>query len=180
MGRSGSSVTLSWVAPTSDGGGGLRGYRVEMKAAASGEWQLCHGLVPGPECVVAGLAPGETYRFRVAAVGPAGAGEPVYLPQTVKLGEWPTHAGLLLFPLILQTPSATPLPGAQTFPLPRLAHLLTHCSSPNMPPCWTLSPSVHLYTLRSSPCTPSPHMGAPLYSGGLRPLVELCVEPAGL
>ena len=87
MGRSGSSVTLSWVAPASDGGGGLHGYRGEMKAAATGEWRLCHDLVPGPECVVAGLAPGETYRFRVAAVGPAGAGEPVYLPQTVKLGE---------------------------------------------------------------------------------------------
>ncbi|KAB0360346.1 hypothetical protein FD754_004502 [Muntiacus muntjak] len=87
VGRSGSSVTLSWVAPASDGGGGLRGYRVEMKAAATGEWQLCHDLVPGPECVVAGLAPGETYRFRVAAVGPAGTGEPVYLPQTVKLAE---------------------------------------------------------------------------------------------
>ncbi|KAM9732204.1 LOW QUALITY PROTEIN: obscurin-like [Dama dama] len=87
VGRSGSSVTLSWVAPASDGGGGLRGYRVEMKAAATGEWRLCHDLVPGPECVVAGLAPGETYRFRVAAVGPAGAGEPVYLPQTVKLAE---------------------------------------------------------------------------------------------
>lgn len=94
MGRSGRSVTLSWVAPTSDGGGGLCGYRVEMKAAATGEWQLCHELVPGPECVVDGLAPGETYRFRVAAVGPAGAGEPVHLPQTVRLGEsqswsWP-------------------------------------------------------------------------------------------
>ncbi|XP_057346834.1 obscurin isoform X16 [Manis pentadactyla] len=82
---SGRSVTLSWVAPTSDGGGGLRGYRVEMKAAATGEWQLCHELVPGPECIVDSLAPGETYRFRVAAVGPAGAGEPVYLPQTVRL-----------------------------------------------------------------------------------------------
>ncbi|ELK03225.1 Obscurin [Pteropus alecto] len=87
VGRSGRSVTLSWVAPTSDGGGGLCGYRVEMKAAATGEWQLCHELVPGPECVVDGLAPGETYRFRVAAVGPAGAGEPVHLPQTVRLAE---------------------------------------------------------------------------------------------
>lgn len=89
MGRSGRSVTLSWVAPASDGGGGLCGYRVEMKAAATGQWQLCHELVPGPECVVDGLAPGETYRFRVAAVGPAGAGEPVHLPQTVRLGESP-------------------------------------------------------------------------------------------
>ncbi|XP_045855646.1 obscurin [Meles meles] len=83
--RSGRSVTLSWVAPASDGGGGLCGYRVEMKAASTGEWSLCRELVPGPECVVDGLAPGETYRFRVAAVGPAGAGEPVHLPQTVRL-----------------------------------------------------------------------------------------------
>lgn len=89
VGRSGRSVTLSWVAPASDGGGGLCGYRVEMKAAATGQWRLCHELVPGPECVVDGLAPGETYRFRVAAVGPAGAGEPVHLPQTVRLGESP-------------------------------------------------------------------------------------------
>lgn len=87
VGRTGRSVTLSWVAPSSDGGGGLYGYRVEMKAATTGEWQLCQELVPGPECVVDGLAPGETYRFRVAAVGPAGAGEPVHLPQTVRLGE---------------------------------------------------------------------------------------------
>lgn len=87
VGRSGSAVTLSWAAPTSDGGGGLCGYRVEVKAAATGEWQLCHELVPGPECLVDGLVPGETYRFRVAAVGVAGAGEPVYLPQTVRLGE---------------------------------------------------------------------------------------------
>uniref|UniRef100_A0A8C3YS51 Obscurin n=1 Tax=Catagonus wagneri TaxID=51154 RepID=A0A8C3YS51_9CETA len=89
VGRSSNAVTLSWVAPASDGGGGLCGYRVEMKAAATGEWQLCHELVPGPECVVAGLAPGETYRFRVAAVGPAGPGEPVHLPQTVRLAEPP-------------------------------------------------------------------------------------------
>ncbi|KAM5307883.1 obscurin isoform 1-T1 [Glossophaga mutica] len=87
VGRSDCSVTLSWAAPTSDGGGGLCGYQVEMKASATGEWQLCHKLVPGPECIVDGLAPGETYRFRVAAVGPAGAGEPVHLPQMVRLGE---------------------------------------------------------------------------------------------
>ncbi|XP_045423418.1 obscurin isoform X23 [Lemur catta] len=85
VGRSSHSVTLSWVAPTSDGGGGLCGYRVEVKEGATGQWRLCHELVPGPECVVDGLAPGESYRFRVAAVGPAGAGEPVYLPQTVRL-----------------------------------------------------------------------------------------------
>ncbi|XP_013365188.1 PREDICTED: obscurin [Chinchilla lanigera] len=83
--RSSYAVTLSWAAPMSDGGGGLRGYRVEMKEGSTGQWRLCHELVPGPECVVDGLAPGETYRFRVAAVGPAGAGEPVHLPQMVRL-----------------------------------------------------------------------------------------------
>lgn len=87
VGRSGCSVTLSWVAPTNDGGGGLCGYRVEMKEGSTGQWHLCHELVPGPECVVDGLTPGETYRFRVAAVGPAGAGDPVHLPQMVRLGE---------------------------------------------------------------------------------------------
>ncbi|XP_033053403.1 obscurin isoform X41 [Trachypithecus francoisi] len=85
--RSSHTVTLSWAAPMSDGGGGLCGYRVEVKEGATGQWQLCHELVPGPECVVDGLAPGETYRFRVAAVGPVGAGEPVHLPQTVRLAE---------------------------------------------------------------------------------------------
>ncbi|XP_073912202.1 obscurin isoform X22 [Castor canadensis] len=87
VGRSGCSVTLSWVAPTNDGGGGLCGYRVEMKEGSTGQWHLCHELVPGPECVVDGLTPGETYRFRVAAVGPAGAGDPVHLPQMVRLAE---------------------------------------------------------------------------------------------
>ena len=71
----------------SDGGGGLCRYRVEMKEASTGQWQLCHDLVPGPECVVDDLVPGKTYRFRVAAVGPAGAGEPVHLPQMVKIGK---------------------------------------------------------------------------------------------
>uniref|UniRef100_A0A7N4PFA3 non-specific serine/threonine protein kinase n=1 Tax=Sarcophilus harrisii TaxID=9305 RepID=A0A7N4PFA3_SARHA len=83
--QSGRSVTLSWAAPASDGGAGLLGYRVEMKTA-TGEWQLCHkDLVPGTECVVSDLIPGEPYRFRIAAVGHVGAGEPVHLPQTVKL-----------------------------------------------------------------------------------------------
>uniref|UniRef100_A0ABI7ZXQ4 Non-specific serine/threonine protein kinase n=1 Tax=Felis catus TaxID=9685 RepID=A0ABI7ZXQ4_FELCA len=111
--RSGRSVTLSWVAPASDGGGGLCGYRVEMKAAATGEWRLCHELVPGPECVVDGLAPGETYRFRVAAVGPAGAGEPVHLPQTVKLEPLePVPAASAPVPAVPAPVSSVPVPVA--------------------------------------------------------------------
>ncbi|XP_032704376.1 obscurin [Lontra canadensis] len=115
--RRGRSVTLSWVAPASDGGGGLCGYRVEMKAAATGEWRLCHELVPGPECVVDGLAPGETYRFRVAAVGPAGAGEPVHLPQTVRLEpQEPEPAPPAPVPGSPACPA--PVPPAPTHPAP--------------------------------------------------------------
>ncbi|XP_064451756.1 obscurin isoform X11 [Mirounga angustirostris] len=112
--RSGRSVTLSWVAPASDGGGGLCGYRVELKAASTGEWRLCHELVPGPECVVDGLAPGETYRFRVAAVGPAGAGEPVYLPQTVRLEPQEPEPG----PPAPAPPAPTPPAPARPAPAP--------------------------------------------------------------
>uniref|UniRef100_F6TWE8 Obscurin n=1 Tax=Monodelphis domestica TaxID=13616 RepID=F6TWE8_MONDO len=90
--QSGRSVTLSWAAPGSDGGAGLLGYKVEMKTA-TGEWQPCYkDLVPGTECVVSDLVPGQPYRFRIAAVGQVGVGEPVHLPQTVKLGEWPSSA----------------------------------------------------------------------------------------
>ncbi|XP_041519864.1 obscurin isoform X11 [Microtus oregoni] len=119
VGRSGHSVTLSWVAPMSDGGGGLCGYRVEMKEASTGQWKLCHELVPEPECVVDGLVPGETYRFRVAAVGPAGAGEPVHLPQMVKLAEpaepvpAPTPASTSA-----QVPAPTPAPTPTSAPTP--------------------------------------------------------------
>ncbi|KAL1780292.1 obscurin, partial [Sigmodon hispidus] len=121
VGRSGHSVTLSWVAPMSDGGGGLCGYRVEMKEASTGQWQLCHELVPGPECVVDGLVPGETYRFRVAAVGPAGAGEPVHLPQMVKLAE-PTEPK--------PVPAPAPTPAKASTPTPTPAKALTPAPVP--------------------------------------------------
>nr|XP_042140006.1 obscurin isoform X4 [Peromyscus maniculatus bairdii] len=130
VGRSGRSVTLSWVAPMSDGGGGLCGYRVEMKEASTGQWQLCHELVPGPECVVDGLVPGETYRFRVAAVGPAGAGEPVHLPQMVKLE--PTEPEPVPSPAPVKAP--TPAPAKGPTPTPAKAPTAAPTPTPTQPP----------------------------------------------
>ncbi|KAL6089773.1 hypothetical protein STEG23_015653, partial [Scotinomys teguina] len=127
VGRSGHSVTLSWVAPMSDGGGGLCGYRVEMKEASTGQWQLCHELVPGPECVVDGLVPGETYRFRVAAVGPAGAGEPVHLPQMVKLAEPMEHEPV---PASAPVPTPAKAPTAAKAPTTALTPAPTQTSAP--------------------------------------------------
>uniref|UniRef100_A0A6I8NAP6 Uncharacterized protein n=1 Tax=Ornithorhynchus anatinus TaxID=9258 RepID=A0A6I8NAP6_ORNAN len=85
--QTGRSVTLSWTPPASTGGAALLGYRVERTVAGS-SWQPCHAdLVRGPEFTAEDLTPGEVYRFRVSAVTAAGSGEPVHLPQTVKLGE---------------------------------------------------------------------------------------------
>ncbi|XP_028934062.1 obscurin [Ornithorhynchus anatinus] len=83
--QTGRSVTLSWTPPASTGGAALLGYRVERTVAGS-SWQPCHAdLVRGPEFTAEDLTPGEVYRFRVSAVTAAGSGEPVHLPQTVKL-----------------------------------------------------------------------------------------------
>lgn len=154
--RSGRSVTLSWVAPASDGGGGLCGYRVELKAASTGEWRLCHELVPGPECVVDGLVPGETYRFRVAAVGPAGAGEPVHLPQTVRLGE------ALRSPRLVRVRSARSAPQAGG-PRARLAEVALFPAEPQEP----------------EPAPPAPATPAPALPAPARPAPESRQVAAG-
>ncbi|XP_026168655.1 obscurin isoform X4 [Mastacembelus armatus] len=80
------SVTLSWFTPLHDGGSPILGYRVEMRLVDSALWLPCHSEpVCNTEFVVENLAPGNSYRFRVAAINRAGTGEPVELPQTVQL-----------------------------------------------------------------------------------------------
>ncbi|KAF3815626.1 hypothetical protein GH733_016518 [Mirounga leonina] len=164
--RSGRSVTLSWVAPASDGGGGLCGYRVELKAASTGEWRLCHELVPGPECVVDGLAPGETYRFRVAAVAPAGAGEPVYLPQTVRLGE------ALRSPRLVRVRSARSAPRAGG-PRARLAEVALFPAEPQEPEPGPPAPAP------PAPAPPAPARPAPAPPAPARPAPESRQVAAG-
>ncbi|XP_028831503.1 obscurin isoform X13 [Denticeps clupeoides] len=80
------SVTLSWFTPLSDGGSPIIGYRVEMRLADSALWLPCHSEpVCNTEFRAENLILGMGYRFRVAAINQAGIGEPVQLPQTVKL-----------------------------------------------------------------------------------------------
>ncbi|XP_073720229.1 obscurin isoform X35 [Misgurnus anguillicaudatus] len=79
-------VTLSWFTPLNDGGSPILGYRVEMRLVDSVLWLPCHTEpVCNTEFLVENLIPGAGYRFRVAAINRAGIGEPVQLPQTVKL-----------------------------------------------------------------------------------------------
>ncbi|XP_070774234.1 obscurin [Enoplosus armatus] len=81
------SVSLSWFTPLHDGGSPILGYKVEMRLVDSALWLPSHSEpVCNTEFVVENLIPGSGYRFRVAAINRAGAGEPVELPQTVQLG----------------------------------------------------------------------------------------------
>ncbi|KAJ8408221.1 hypothetical protein AAFF_G00264490 [Aldrovandia affinis] len=84
--KSDQSVTLSWFTPLADGGSPILGYRVEMQLLNSALWLPCHTEpVRSTEFVVDNLIPGTGYRFQVAALNQAGAGEPVHLPQTVQI-----------------------------------------------------------------------------------------------
>ncbi|XP_061695247.1 obscurin isoform X3 [Syngnathoides biaculeatus] len=80
------TVTLSWFTPLHDGGSTILGYKVESRQADSGLWLPCHSTpVCNTEFLVENLIQGTGYRFRVAAINRAGVGEPVELPQTVRL-----------------------------------------------------------------------------------------------
>jgi hypothetical protein len=65
------AVTLSWTAPTWNGGARISGYRVE--SSADGEtWQVVV-TASGTTTTVSGLSNGSTVQFRVAAQNVAGA-----------------------------------------------------------------------------------------------------------
>lgn len=62
-------VSLSWVAPTNDGGAPISEYIIEKKSKHDREWKEAlkvHGAQTEGE--VLGLKEGEEYQFRVKAV----------------------------------------------------------------------------------------------------------------
>jgi titin len=64
------SLAVSWVAPASTGGAAITSYQVSTNGGAS--WI---GVVaPATSTTVTGLVNGRSYRVRVRAVNPAGAG----------------------------------------------------------------------------------------------------------
>jgi fibronectin type 3 domain-containing protein len=66
-------VTLSWTAPTSDGGAGISGYLVYQGTSPGGEagTSVNGSPVSATSYTVTGLANGTTYYFKVAAVNDA-------------------------------------------------------------------------------------------------------------
>src|SRR5207248_2524393 len=71
------SITLSWEAPSSDGGGPIIGYLIEKCDAFSSRWIPCNRApVTAPTYILRDLPEGAEYQFRVIAVNDAGEGPP--------------------------------------------------------------------------------------------------------
>jgi titin len=69
------SVTLSWEAPLSDGGGEITGYFVEKQSSYSSRWvPLNRAPISVPTYTVRDVAEGEDCEFRVIAANEAGVG----------------------------------------------------------------------------------------------------------
>jgi hypothetical protein len=68
-------VHLSWTAPTSNGGIGVRDYVVQLSTDAGATWsRFTDGVSTATSATVTGLTNGTSYVFRVAAVNAAGIG----------------------------------------------------------------------------------------------------------
>jgi len=73
--NSGSSVSLSWGAPSSNGGSAITDYAVQYRLASSSTWlTYTDGVSTSLSANVTGLSVGQTYVFQVAAQTSFGAG----------------------------------------------------------------------------------------------------------
>jgi len=71
------SVTLTWQAPETDGGGELTGYYVEKRSNYSTRWvPLNRAPTSLPTYTVRDVVEGEDCEYRVAAANDAGVGPP--------------------------------------------------------------------------------------------------------
>ena len=79
------AVSLTWTAPTSDGGSPITGYQITPYAGSNAQLPILTGS-PATTFTVGGLTNGVGYTFRVAAINAAGTGtdstpSPVITPQ---------------------------------------------------------------------------------------------------
>ncbi len=70
------SLTLTWSAPTSDGGSPLTGYLVEYSTTPGGEATGSVQAASGPSATLAGLTNGTTYYVEVVATNAVGSSSP--------------------------------------------------------------------------------------------------------
>jgi len=84
-------VTVSWTAPSSDGGAAITGYKVT--AAPGGATGTTTGAT---SVVVKGLTNGKPYTFTVTATNPAGTGTASAVSGAVVLGPVGAVAGAFI------------------------------------------------------------------------------------
>uniref|UniRef100_A0A0N5AQN4 non-specific serine/threonine protein kinase n=1 Tax=Syphacia muris TaxID=451379 RepID=A0A0N5AQN4_9BILA len=71
------TATLSWNAPSNDGGARITGYVVEKRDVIKEDWTAVATQVKDTTYVVSGLFEGHEYEFRVSAVNENGQGPPL-------------------------------------------------------------------------------------------------------
>lgn len=82
------SITVTWKAPTYDGGCAITGYILEKIEKDGDKFERCNqALVPGFSYTVTGLTEGQEYQFRVRAENAAGVSEPSRSTQLMKAAD---------------------------------------------------------------------------------------------
>jgi titin len=83
----GTSLSLGWGLPDSNGGAGITDYQVEVTSNGSNSWTVIpHSAFNSLGFSVTNLLPGRTYQFRVSAVTSAGIGAASNIVTVTTLG----------------------------------------------------------------------------------------------
>jgi hypothetical protein len=80
------SVSLSWTAPTSNGGNAITDYMIEYQSKGDSTWTaFSHTASTATTISVTSLTAGKIYNFRVSAVNSAGAGTASSIKSTMTI-----------------------------------------------------------------------------------------------
>jgi hypothetical protein len=84
------TATLSWSAPTRDGGSKITGYVVEKREAGTEHWQKALTYtVPDTQVTLNDLNDNTEYEFRIRAQNKAGESEPSTASLATRITEFP-------------------------------------------------------------------------------------------
>jgi len=82
-----SDATVGWVAPASDGGATITGYRVEYRASATAAWQPLSTTVNS--ATLTGLTAASNYQVQVSAINSVGSSLPSSIVNFTTMGDLP-------------------------------------------------------------------------------------------
>lgn len=95
-------VSLSWIAPSSNGGAPITDYIVQFRLASASTWEtFSDGTSTATSATVTGLTNGSAYVFRVAAVNNVGTGAYAAAASSVTPASGPTDPNFSSVALLL-------------------------------------------------------------------------------